>query len=201
MAQPICSRCERLHLKCIGSGETRYQFRLDKRSLAFRRSSPAPARVAARTPPPLVHIPTNDTTRLQSAFVAKLRPGHDLRYSILYRWGFFLTEIPSRLGSSQALDAAANALLARHAEISLRQNESNSQVPAMMYYNQGLSALRDALKDEQTATSMETLCAVMLLVYCQVPLVSLLWELATLTSHRRVPMINSPSFAPLTAKA
>lgn len=39
----------------------------------------------------------------------------------------------------------------------------------MSYYSQGLAALRVALDDEHTAVTSETLCAVMLLVYCQVP--------------------------------
>ena len=94
---------------------------------------------------------------------------HDLRYSMVYRWGSFLTQVPQRLGSNEALDAAAHALLARYAKISLRQNASNSQVSAMLYYNRGLSALRVALDDERMANTAETLCAVMLLVYCQVP--------------------------------
>lgn len=116
----------------------------------------------------LVHTPNNDTTRLQRALIARLRPALDPRYSILIRWGYFLVGVPRRLGSNDALDAAVNALLARHTELSLRQNNSSLEIPAALYYSKALSALRVSLQDEQTATSTETLFAVILLMYCQV---------------------------------
>ncbi len=67
-----------------------------------------------------------------------------------------------------ALDAAVTALLARHTEISQRHGRYDLRASAMSYYNKGLLALRVTLDDDRMVATAETLCAVMLLAYCQV---------------------------------
>lgn len=168
LAQPACSRCSRLRINCTGSGQTRYLFRFDSRSSIPGEKSRSLEEVVSGISTSIVYTPDNDTTRLQRALIARLRPALDPRYSILIRWGYFLVGAPRRLGSNKALDAAVNALLARHTQLSLRQNDSNSQIPVALYYSKALSALRVNLQDEQTATTTETLFAVILLMYCQV---------------------------------
>jgi hypothetical protein len=115
-----------------------------------------------------VHTPCNKTNRLQQALVTRLHHSSDIGYNIAFRWGTFLVEVPKRLGSNNALDTATVALLARHTETSLRQDQTDPRAPAVVEYNRALAALRKTLDDAAEATSIETLCAVLMLVYCQV---------------------------------
>lgn len=93
----------------------------------------------------------------------------DIRYNMVFRWGNFVADIPRRLGHNEALDASVAALLARHSETSRRQDQSDPRAESVLEYLRGLTALRTVLSDaHKTVVDSETLCAVMLLFYCQV---------------------------------
>lgn len=116
----------------------------------------------------MTHTPLNKTTRLQQALVARLKSPDDCRYDPSFRYGNFLFAIPRRLGRNKALDAATAALLARHAEAALRQDQTVSQAPVVAAYGQALSALRTTLDEPDQASSIETICAILILTFCQV---------------------------------
>ena len=160
LARPACSRCQKLRIACVGCGKQRFRFQSDIRALSIR------ARLT--TSAPHTHVPINDTARLQQAIVVRLQASSDIRYYIGFRYGLFLVDIPKRLGINDALDAAVTALLARHAETSMRQDQTDPRAPAAVAYNRALTALRLTLADPDKIATSETLCAVLLLTYCQV---------------------------------
>ena len=89
----------------------------------------------------------------------------DLRFNLA--WSFpFLEQLPQRLGRSAALDAAAKAVVAAHSShcVSRRQVSPN----VLVEYSRALTQLRLALGNTMTAQSLETLCAIKLLLICQV---------------------------------
>lgn len=100
--------------------------------------------------------------RIASAFISTLEVS-DLRYSVSY-YGAFLKYIPQRLGSNQALDAAVQALAS--ASSCLRNREHSTQV--LIQYGNALKSLRLSLSDPRKAESPETLCAIYLIMICQV---------------------------------
>ena len=56
-------------------------------------------------------MPSNETTLLLQALVGKLRASDDLRYHISWAYGPFLNEVPRRIGTNVALDAAVTVFL------------------------------------------------------------------------------------------
>ena len=112
--------------------------------------------------------PSNEVTRLQQALIERLDPSIDAKYHIVFRYGNFLLKIPKRLGSNEVLDASVVALLARHTETSLRQDQSDHRAPAVLHYYRSLAALRGALENACEPVDTSVLCASMLLAYCQV---------------------------------
>lgn len=90
----------------------------------------------------------------------------DLRYNLTWAFGGYLLEVPRRLGVNVALDAAASALVACHLRFSTGIKEPSVQ--ELTKYSFALSQLRSSLNDPVVAASANTLCAVMLLMICQV---------------------------------
>ena len=107
-------------------------------------------------------VPYSETMRIASIFISTLEVS-DLRYSVSY-YGAFLKYVPQRLGTNQALDAAVLALA--NASSCLRTRENSTQV--LVQYGNALKALRLSLSDPLKAESPETLCAIYLVMICQV---------------------------------
>ena len=95
------------------------------------------------------------------AFVSALQVT-DLRYD-LGTYGAFLRDIPRRLGNSQALDAAVNAITSAFPLLHTHEYPRHVWVR----YNRSLSALRTCLEDPTQAQTSNTLCAIYLIVICQ----------------------------------
>lgn len=161
--QPSCSRCTRLDVACIGCGQRRYKFvgnqlvaaKLTSRGQAVFQTLPFTVQVISLTP-------SNESTMLAGAFCSALKVT-DVRYDLSV-YGEFFKGIPRRLGSNAALDASVNALITTFASVHSKQQslevfESNIQA---------LKALRECLNDPTEATSANTLCAVYLVIICQV---------------------------------
>lgn len=110
----------------------------------------------------LPQSPSNETTTLASAFIFTLEV-KDLRYD-LSCYGAFLNDIPKRLGSNIALDASVNALSSAFPSLYTHQHSSQT----LSKYGNALRALRICLDDPSQAWSANTLCAVYLLLICQV---------------------------------
>jgi hypothetical protein len=108
--------------------------------------------------------PSNELTDLTNAFVQTIKRSTDLRYNMWWTFGTFLDEVPRRLGSNEALDRAVDAVTTAHGDFCTRRDTS---VDALTKYSQALRILRVYLDDRVHAQSSDTLCAVMILLICQ----------------------------------
>lgn len=160
-AIPACSRCRRLCIPCIGSGERRFTFKTQNHR--FEVSS---GQRKLRTLQPLYPSPTNEQGRLEKAFLSKVMISDDLQYSLSWAYGSFLVEVPLRLGTNNALDAAARALVSVHTCFS--SPSRTMSVQALSQYTQAITALRNSLDNPAQAYSSSTLCAVNILLIAQV---------------------------------
>lgn len=180
--KPACSRCLRLNIPCVGSGERRFKFKEerrfnkspetdDDRQIATKQeareftataAAVSAAEKAART---IFLPPSNELTFLTSVFVQTLKPSTDLRYNLVWNYGGFLAEVPQRLGANEALDASVYAVCAAHSSFCLYKDIS---VEALTKYSHALRMLRVCLDDPVKASTPETLCAVLMLLICQV---------------------------------
>ncbi|KAL3449866.1 hypothetical protein BJX65DRAFT_32321 [Aspergillus insuetus] len=164
--KPICTRCARRGLECIGAGEKRYKFMEDgPTALARKRSPNRNSKPAAENKPPFLvkTAPSNHTTLLGQALGDAIFT-KDLRYNLLWAYGGYLLAVPSRLGVNEALDMAVDALVTAHRTFSSRKEIT---VTSLTKYSRALTALRSCLDNPKTASSSETLCAVSLLLVIQ----------------------------------
>lgn len=120
------------------------------------------------TPPraALPRSPTNTHTYRVSAFIDTLKPARGVRFNLAWSYGDYLTDVPIRLGRNVALDAAADALVTACDRFSAPRADHSHRFLAK--YVEAVRTLRLCLDDQATATTSETLCAVMLLLICQV---------------------------------
>ena len=87
----------------------------------------------------------------------------DVRYSMSY-FGTFLKHVPQRLGTNEALDASVGALVTIASTVHTGQRS-----PEMFArYGDALKALRTSLSDPLKVQRPETLCAIYLVMLCQV---------------------------------
>jgi hypothetical protein len=115
-------------------------------------------------------------TMVASNFIAALQIT-DIRYD-LGSYGTFFNDIPSRLGTSDALDAAVNAFTVTFSSIySYRR-----PVEVMSSYGRALEALRMSLYDPIESRSANTICAVYLVTLCQVSSEKSMRDMLALTS-------------------
>ncbi|KAL3495887.1 hypothetical protein BJX62DRAFT_194467 [Aspergillus germanicus] len=164
--KPICTRCARRGLECIGAGEKRYKFMEDgPTALARKRSPNRNSKPATENKPPFLvkTAPSNHTTLLGQALADAILT-KDLRYNLLWAYGGYLLAVPSRLGVNEALDTAVDALVTAHRTFSSRKEIT---VISLTKYSRALTALRGCLDNPKTASSSETLCAVSLLLVIQ----------------------------------
>ena len=109
---------------------------------------------------------SNSLTRLTSAFVDKIDPTADIRIQLPWNFGGFLADIPCRLGTNDALDAASDALVTAYTGFCGGNVGPHPEV--LVKHSRALNALRRCLSDPIKAYSSETLCSVMLLLIIQV---------------------------------
>ncbi|KAJ5759272.1 hypothetical protein N7520_006428 [Penicillium odoratum] len=189
--QPTCSRCIRLKLKCVGSGQQRFKFLQEKRftvsaPTVWKRQSYSPETisnasdcvflVAMPTKPEHIHIrlppspPTATMTSVSSSlanrFIKTIDRSTDLRYNLWWTFGAYLEDVPRRLGENEALDRAIETLTAAHAGF-CGVNRQGATAEALTKYSQALRMLRVYLDNRVHAQSSNTLCAVMVLLVCQ----------------------------------
>lgn len=115
--------------------------------------------LAARSVP---HALANPTTRVAGGLVSALGVT-DIRYELSI-YGEFLEDIPRRLGRNAALDSSVAAFTTSFEAIHLRHKSTE----VFDKYARALSALRYCLDDPVEAQSPETLCAIWMVVICQV---------------------------------
>lgn len=81
-------------------------------------------------------------------------------------FGPYLMHIPPRLGQNEALDAAADILMTAYANYRASHLKPDERV--LIKHSHALRVMAKCLNDPATATTSETLAAVMLLLICQV---------------------------------
>jgi hypothetical protein len=106
--------------------------------------------------------PGSQTSQLTCDLISAFQVA-DLRYSI-FAFALYFKDLPRRLGTNDALDAAVGAFLSAHQV--LRSGLCTQST--LQQYGYALKVLRESLYDPSTAQSSETLCAVHLLWICQV---------------------------------
>lgn len=104
----------------------------------------------------------NATTRVTENFISILLV-KDPRFEINC-YGAFFDEIPKRLGYNVALDQAANALATSFPTLHTQQRSGT----ALNSYSAALTAMRACLQDPLAVRDIHTLCAVYMLLICQV---------------------------------
>ena len=109
----------------------------------------------------LLPAPSNDMTRLTGAFVSKISPSVDISHQLVGNFGGFLLEIPKRLGTNAALDAAADVLASAFARYCAGYRNADANI--LVKHSRSLSALRECLNNPIEARSSETLASVMML--------------------------------------
>ena len=177
--QPTCSRCQRLGVACVGSGAKRVKWSIETTNHSRGRgpisTSTTIVRTASSTPDheaPLVRRisrgPSNSQTILAMTLIDKvhLTKDSDLRYNLTWAFGNFIQEVPRRLGKNAALDAAATSLALSHVRYSTGRRDAAPE--ELKAYINALKVLRNCLDDPEVARDVNTLCAVMLLLFAQV---------------------------------
>jgi hypothetical protein len=106
--------------------------------------------------------PSSELTILATGFLSALAVT-DVRFDLSI-YGAFFNDIPRRLGRNEALDASVRALTT--ALPSVHKHQLSAEV--FKSYAAALRCLRDCLSDPVKAISSDTLCAVYLVMICQV---------------------------------
>ncbi|KAH7121411.1 hypothetical protein EDB81DRAFT_813902 [Dactylonectria macrodidyma] len=175
-AKPACSRCTRLSIPCIGGGQQRYKFKVQvleqgvspaTSSSKSKSPSTSPPKTTPRADAlskpganPLALIPASRTTAIAGVFVSRLEVT-DVRYDLTC-YGTFLRHIPQRIGKNKALDASVDAFSTAFSHF-----YPDRSVVAYSKYGQALKAVRDCLNDPSQAKTIETMCAIYLIMVVQ----------------------------------
>ncbi|KAH6698283.1 hypothetical protein BKA61DRAFT_709941 [Leptodontidium sp. MPI-SDFR-AT-0119] len=147
-SKPLCARCTRLEIPCVGGGQRRFKF-IEEQSRTHYVE--------------VFWTPSSDRTMMMGAFCSALGVT-DVRYDLSV-YGGFLKDIPKRLGTNTALDASVEAMTdAFQGMHSLSQKRS---VAALKSYGHALKTLRESLNDPAESSSANTMCAVYLMLICQ----------------------------------
>lgn len=158
---PACARCARLKIECVGCGQQRFKFK----ELKINKSK---ARLNVEPQSDIITIAqtiNNQTTITASAFISSLGV-NDLRYD-LGCYGEWLKGIPCRLGTNSALDAASIAFTSAFPSVCAQQVSPTPET--LSSYIHALKTLRISLSDSTKRFTIETLCAIYLIMICQVP--------------------------------
>lgn len=109
--------------------------------------------------------PSGEKGALISGLIHTMQDNVDLRFNLTWSLGTYLTDVPQRIGRNQALDVAVECLVDTHSTFCLHQPPSRR---GLLKYSEGLQILRRYLDSPEKARSSETLCAVQVLMICQV---------------------------------
>lgn len=159
-AKPSCARCTRLSIPCVGGGKQRYKFKVQV--LEQQGSTALVAKETCVQVNPLALVPRNRTGTIAAVFISKLQVT-DVRYDINC-YGTFLQRLPERLGKSKALDASVDAFSTALTTL----HSDGNELRALSKYGGALNALRDSLDDPSQSTTIDTMCAIYLIMVVQV---------------------------------
>ncbi|KAL8845937.1 MAG: hypothetical protein Q9221_008938 [Calogaya cf. arnoldii] len=105
-------------------------------------------------------------SRLMSAFANRISQDVDIRFQLPWNFGDYLVQIPRRLGVSESLDAAVDALVSAHTWFCAGNLKPGSEVLAK--HARSLAVLRHDLNDGVKARRPEMLAAIMVMSITQV---------------------------------
>ncbi|KAK7408714.1 hypothetical protein QQX98_009130 [Neonectria punicea] len=164
-AKPSCARCTRLSIPCVGGGKQRYKFKVQVlEQQMVQTTKPVKSHAVQRAcvqVNPLAVVPRSRTTVIAVDFISKLEIS-DARYDLTC-YGHFLQSVPERLGTNKALDAAVDAFTTAGSTL---YSDRNSVVSLSKYGN-ALKALRDCLNDPVHGKTVDTMCAIYLIMVVQ----------------------------------
>ncbi|KAL4935332.1 hypothetical protein BDV06DRAFT_131025 [Aspergillus oleicola] len=168
--KPVCTRCARRGIECVGAGEKRYKFVEEGPTTIAKKRSPSGVVAPPDNRKDVVHRvtvtpnPINKVQLLGQGLVAAIKPQTSLRYNLMWAYGGYLVFVPRRLGLNEALDTAIDALITTH-----QTYASCKEVTAtsLTKYSTALGALRRCLSNPSVASTSETLCAVSVLLVVQ----------------------------------
>ncbi|KAL6230369.1 hypothetical protein BDW75DRAFT_223002 [Aspergillus navahoensis] len=165
-AEPVCTRCERRGIECMGAGEKRYKFIEEGPAMAKKRAPKRQDSLQDRTEivSRVAVNPTNSVVLLGQRLIATVNREASLRYNLAWAFGGYLALIPRRLGINEALDAAVDALVTAHQSFAARKEIT---VSSLTKYSRALSALSRCLDNPVTASTSETLCTASVLLLVQ----------------------------------
>ncbi|CAI6235360.1 unnamed protein product [Periconia digitata] len=156
---PACSRCSRLEIPCVERGQQRFKF--------VEQGPQAPNQVARRLAAGrkvTVVVPdlSNQTDHIRNSFIDAFRVSK-LGYQFELVGGSLFPEIPKRLGSNDALDQSASALVGAYKYITTGEGEREAQEK----YGMALRTLRVTLQNLKQGATADTLTTIWLLMLCQ----------------------------------
>ncbi|KAH7248624.1 uncharacterized protein BKA55DRAFT_728726 [Fusarium redolens] len=160
-AKPACSRCARLGVPCVGSGEQKYVFKPVSFTKPSKASFQRTRKREQSSPVSILHKPQNSSTLLEAKLVAALKIT-DLRYG-LHCYGVFLEHIPNRLGRIHSLDASVDLMM------SALPYHYTHDIPSevLAKYDCVLKVLKASLNITGTRLSPEYLAAFQIMTICQ----------------------------------
>jgi hypothetical protein len=161
--KPACGRCTRLEIACIGCGQRRFKFVEETQLVAVKPSSGGIVLASPQaTFQAISWAPSNESTMIMNAFCSALGI-KDARYD-LGVYGAFMQDIPRRLGTNAALDASVRATTSVFRSVRCR----TQTVESLEDYGKALVVLGTTLNDPVEANTANTLCAMYLMMVCQV---------------------------------
>ncbi|KJZ76218.1 hypothetical protein HIM_04300 [Hirsutella minnesotensis 3608] len=175
-ARPACSRCTRLGIPCIGSGQQRFKFKDESKVLRENHGQQLSQRKPATSKPksgsslsfrtgPVLGAPSwplsNGLTRTNGAIISVLEIS-DPRYDV-FAFGPFIKDIPAQLGTHDALDASTEALTSAIYCVQTRRVTPES----LTKYARALKQVQHTLNGSATVYSEQTLCAIYFIMLCQ----------------------------------
>ena len=161
-ASPACSRCARLKIPCVGTGQLRYKFKEQFNPVKPAAKTQLARRQAAFRSYTLPLSPENEIDSLVKRFTLALKvtePRFDVN-----SLGTWFVDVPARLGTSTLLDTSAAAFVAAIADL----RSGKPTVTALAQYGKALNCLRATLRDPVEAKAPYTLASIFMLMVSQV---------------------------------
>lgn len=162
--RPQCSRCIKLHVPCLGGGMQRFRFCAYTKER--RKTYTSNRNKVLRNHQSILpsQVPENSSS-VVSFLLGDRMQGRKMGFGVHLAHGSFIDDLPRRLAHSEALTAAAEAVIAAMPNWDVSWSLSQWRLRS---YTTALKAARLALSHTFEAHSTNTMCAIYLLWICQV---------------------------------
>jgi len=144
-----------------------HKFRISQRGAKLQKMPPRCLHTTSFSPPitPVFRQPSPSPQHelARALITATTTGGSGVRMSV---FGYFIQEVPSRIGHNAALDAAVAVLVDAHT--SLVNKKSSLEIVSPHLYLRAIKTLQLCLEEPQESISANTLCASVLLSLVEV---------------------------------